>query len=1088
LNQSGNRIIACDLAGAYLWDTQTGKVLTLFTDIKTSHHRINSVLYRPDCERVLTIDYSSLKLWDADGKNLVNKYGHHSAGTFSPDNSLVAYFGRNALYVCDASTGKEKYQLATSFRPLVSAMDPTKEYVAAGDVVGRIKIWNIVSGQEVMVIVAHKTRIESIAFSKDRRKLISVGRDGTIGVWAFPRIDVRQPETILDGRTSAGTIALSSDGSLAAIMANEKVTILDIENSSEISSVFRPYVPGPMYFSVDFSATDSLVAWDVHRLTESPPGITSTIEIWNPRKSEKVRELECNNVVTAIAIDANDRLLSSGHRGGIDIWDLAKGKKLRACSFTANWRSADDIAFDPQGRIVCAGGGKNTTGGVIAVWDLAEGECQWEITPDAGVASVAFSPDGEYIASGKTDGMVEIVHAGTGEETLSFYHGGVVGAVWFSPDGKNVLSGGSHGTIKIWDALSGFEKLTLDVPGEATVEVVVLNPERKQVIAGCNPSKILVWKSEGHHAVDAAAQGLVQPGMNLERGSVRRRVTFDSAIEYFTRAIQSDPNNPRNLYQRAIAFSGKRLIKEAIADVSRAIALDADHRDYWRLRGRLHGRIRAYDQAIRDLTKVLQIDPNDSRSYYERGLGYYETEQYENALADFSEAIALNVQDPNNWYGGAHAGPRTIAQKKAVAEDAPTVNAQLCNQLASLYATCPRETIRNGQRAVELATKACESTQWSNADYVGTLASAHAESGDFEPAIEMQERRIALYAEHRGGHVLDEHEDRLEVYVNALNEERAKAIQGGPAGESIWVGKARAPIPSHGKRISGFSPTVELTWQKGESVVHENVFFGKDPSSLDLLRSVGGSGSVELSQLEPQCQYYWRVDGIGADGSKRVGETWSFTTGLPATLVCHFTFDDDLSDCSGHELHGTAVGDATIVADPNRGSVLSLDGDADWIDCGNDKRFNITKEITISAWIKVSRFDRQWEAIVAKGDTAWRLQRDRTNDVVEFACQGTDVAGSPHGSLYSTVSVNDKSWHHVVGTYDGRRLSLYIDGRLDASQNASGLMFTNNYPVLIGDNGQKDGRTWAGMIDDVRVYNCALDVNEVKALYQEELR
>jgi len=279
---------------------------------------------------------------------------------------------------------------------------------------------------------------------------------------------------------------------------------------------------------------------------------------------------------------------------------------------------------------------------------------------------------------------------------------------------------------------------------------------------------------------------------------------------------------------------------------------------------------------------------------------------------------------------------------------------------------------------------------------------------------------------------------------------------------------------------------MELTWQKGENIVHENVFFGKDPNSLNLLKSLDESGPAGLSQLEPQCEYYWRVEGIELDGSKMSGETWSFTTGMPDTMICHLKFDGDLTDSSGHKLHGKVVGDAEIVEDPQRGNVLSLDGNGDWIDCGNDKKFNITKEITISAWIKVNKFDKFCQAIVTKGDTAWRLQRGVRNDSTEFACQGADAERTQYGNLYGSASVNDGSWHHVVGTYDGNELSLYIDGKLDTSQKASGLTFINRYPVLIGENAQQDGREWDGMIDDLRIYNYALDVNEVQELYQGE--
>lgn len=74
----------------------------------------------------------------------------------------------------------------------------------------------------------------------------------------------------------------------------------------------------------------------------------------------------------------------------------------------------------------------------------------------------------------------------------------------------------------------------------------------------------------------------------------------------------------------------------------------------------------------------------------------------------------------------------------------PMPTATVLNGLASLRATCPDEKHRNGQQAVEYATKACELTAWKNGGWIDSLAAAYAEAGDFDKAVEWQQKGMDL--------------------------------------------------------------------------------------------------------------------------------------------------------------------------------------------------------------------------------------------------------------------------------------------------------------------------------------------------------
>lgn len=172
-------------------------------------------------------------------------------------------------------------------------------------------------------------------------------------------------------------------------------------------------------------------------------------------------------------------------------------------------------------------------------------------------------------------------------------------------------------------------------------------------------------------------------------------------------------------------------------------------------------------------------------------------------------------------------------------------------------------------------------------------------------------------------------------------------------------------------------------------------------------------------------------------------------------------------DATPNRAHGTG----TSLTPQSRvegmiGKAQTFDGESDYITVSRESRFDFTTALTVSVWVKVAVFSKSFHTIMAKGDDAWRLQRDHNNSFLEFAC---DTTGYRHVS--GTVGIDDSQWHYLTGVFDNKNISLYVDGVLDNSLEATDLMVTNDIPVWIGNNSGlgMNNRHFNGIIDEVRV-------------------
>ena len=167
-------------------------------------------------------------------------------------------------------------------------------------------------------------------------------------------------------------------------------------------------------------------------------------------------------------------------------------------------------------------------------------------------------------------------------------------------------------------------------------------------------------------------------------------VVMEEAIDFFTGRIQANSNDARSYCCRGAAWQYMGQLDNALKDYSEAIRINPNEATWWSNRGVGWHTKKDYDKAIKDYEEALRLDPKRVATYLNRAAAWAAKKDYDMALKDYEEAFRI---DANNLRGH--------------------------NEMAWLLATCPDPKLRDGKRAVTMATKACELTDWKSSNELG---------------------------------------------------------------------------------------------------------------------------------------------------------------------------------------------------------------------------------------------------------------------------------------------------------------------------------------------------------------------------------
>jgi tetratricopeptide (TPR) repeat protein len=229
----------------------------------------------------------------------------------------------------------------------------------------------------------------------------------------------------------------------------------------------------------------------------------------------------------------------------------------------------------------------------------------------------------------------------------------------------------------------------------------------------------------------------------------QRRGHAKAAVVDFAQAIELSPDDADLYYRCGIARHQVGQADEARKDLDKALDLDAKLADAWYVIGNLEAGRGQMEVASAAYAKAVEIQPEHAAAWYNRGNLLFNQSKLQQAVDCWTIAITLQPDLFRAYNNRAAAYDRLGRDPEALADYEKTLLlnpgfVRAWDNLAWLLATSDHKQVRDAARAMKLATKACELSDFKDWTCINTLATCCAENQDFEAAVKWAKQARAI--------------------------------------------------------------------------------------------------------------------------------------------------------------------------------------------------------------------------------------------------------------------------------------------------------------------------------------------------------
>jgi len=244
------------------------------------------------------------------------------------------------------------------------------------------------------------------------------------------------------------------------------------------------------------------------------------------------------------------------------------------------------------------------------------------------------------------------------------------------------------------------------------------------------------------------------------------------------------------------------------------------------------------------------------------------------------------------------------------------------------------------------------------------------------------------------------------------------------------------------------------------------------PFGKELMGDANNSGTITAADSETHANY---PSLVGSTGSTTDDNLMSGLVGLWHMNESNWNGTaSEVVDSSGNGNHGTRAGNATTSSLGVFQNTGTFDGTGDHITVPSSTSLNPANFISIAAWVKTNNSTQRY--VTTNGQYYLAIGVNAGDGKFSL------YTGLGPGWVYSNSVISDGKWHHIVATYDGSHMSLFLDGVADNTPVAATGAMAAGSTLYIG--ARSGSWEWNGNLDEVAIWNRALHADEIKQLYR----